>query len=165
MFYTIRKTLTGIVLTLFLPLACGGDTEGELASNTPLTASEEFRVLESGTQSQYKSKSTLIFTSSFDWEAHYRNHIGNDSSLPTALKVDFTSEYLIAIHIGEKINPSYSISVSSVGYDSTDNTVQVRYKENVDDIGVYPQVIAYPFTFVKVHRSDLEFRFIDISTL
>lgn len=151
---------------LALSIACSssGNEEGDSASNSFLEEDDEFLELEKGTSSSFTSFTNLVITDQFSWESHYSLHRGNEFDAFNTPYVDFINEDLIALHLGARPSPAYSINIVSVTYDSTDNTIQIRYEELIDTITVWPQVISYPYIFIRTHRSDLEYRFISLGT-
>ena len=149
-----------------LAIACGsGDSkEGAPSSTSQLRLNDDYLVLEKSSNSQFTSESLQIFRDQQSWNNHYNLHRGNSYNPVVAPTIDFKAEVLAAIHLGARPNPGYSVNIITVSHDTTDHTIQIRYEEVIDTTTVWPAVISYPFAFVRLHASSLEYRFIKTGT-
>jgi hypothetical protein len=149
---------------LGLSVACSsGQSEGVSADNANFQ-NQDFIVLEKGAQSKFSGESTLVFQSFRAWQNHYELHTHGSSSFSSiqAPSVDFSSEDMVAIHIGVRPHLGYGVRVKSFSYDSTDGVYHIRYAETIDDSVQWPAQVATPYTFVRVPRTDLESLFASI---
>ena len=164
MFSFPRKSFLLALVGMAIACGSGDDKEGAPSSNSPLKDKDEFLVLEKSSDSKFTSESLQIFRDQDSWNNHYNLHRGNSYNPVVAPTIDFRVEVLAAIHLGARPNPGYSVNIITVTQDSTDNTIQIRYEEVIDATNVWPSVIAYPYAFVRLHASSLEYRFIKTGT-
>ena len=143
----IRHLFFGFLITLTLACGSSNDPEGSNASNSLLSSNDEFVLLEKGSSSEFKGEGLYIFTNDSIWKDHYAIHQGLLFS-SASHSVDFSSEYVVAIHLGSKPNASYQVEVVSVAYDSTDNVYHVRYKESQKE-GQWAENASFPGSGAK----------------
>ena len=162
--YNLRMKFFLLPFILFVSVACSSsddNLEGVPANNASfIQDDDEFIALESASRSEYKSAALLVFQDQESFNSHYALTRGNEFEKTNAPTVDFGNEDLIVIHLGERPNSGSSIEIVSITYDSTDNTRQIRYKENT--AGISAQVISYPYSMIRVKKSNLEYRFIKL---
>ena len=164
MFSFPRKSFLLALMGLAIACGSGEDKEGVPSSNSPLKDNDEFLILEKSSDSKFTSESLQIFRDRESWSNHYNLHRGNSYNRVVAPTIDFNAEVLAAIHLGARPNPGYSVNIITVSQDSTDNTIQIRYEEVIDTTTAWPTVISYPYAFVRLHASYLEYRFIKTGT-
>lgn len=153
------------VLGLSIACSSSSSTEGQSASNAIIPLDQDYAVLEKGSSSSFKAQSTFVIRTTEEWENHYSRHMGDTLTRTAAPPINFNQEDLVAIHLGARPNPGYSVVLSTVSYDTTDNTNQVRFYELIDNNTIWPEVISHPYTFIRVPKSDLEYRFIQNPTV
>ena len=106
-----------------------------------------FTSLERGWSSNYHKRDNLVFTNQKTWETHYKTVHGE--KVPA---VNFNKETVLAVYMGMKSNPGYSVEIKEVRTfpPSLDVLVENHYPETGK---IYPEVIASPYHLVKVEKT------------
>lgn len=94
-----------------------------------------------------------IFDSSGEWEEFWEKH-----SEEPAPEFDFNKFALLAVFLGQKPNPGYSVKI--VGAEEKADETVVKLVEYLPDAQMmYAQVIVYPSDAVLIPRTDKVIRF------
>lgn len=160
----MNKLNLNFILILFvfcLAISCSSNgEEGTTASNSrePLD-DEEIASLEKGVVSFYKAESFLVLKSRSEWESHYALTRESEFDKSNAPLVDFSKEYVVAVHLGSSKRGT-SVEIYQVSFDTTESTMQVKYKKVINSNQVNENSFVEPYHFVRVNQKNLEYRFI-----
>lgn len=109
--------------------------------------SSRWRVLASGNDSLIATQRQLVINSGRDWAEYWRNHAGPREAPP---KIDFDSEWLIAVHAGRRSTTGHDILITSL--DTLPNgNVGVSYTDRQPANGqIVENKATYPFSIIRV---------------
>lgn len=112
------------------------------------------RVELSGLNARAVDAGEYVFRDSGEWENFRRRHGGGP-----APDIDFERGFLVAVFLGQRPNPGYSVRI--VGAKESAGEVIVGVVEYTPSPGMmYAQVIVYPFDAALVPRTDGSIRFV-----
>ena len=95
-----------------------------------------------------------VFKDSGEWESFRRKHGGGP-----APEIDFERDFLVAVFLGQRPNPGYSVRI--VGAKKSEGEVVVEVVEYQPSPGMmYAQVLVYPFDAALVPKADGSIRFV-----
>ncbi len=124
--------------------------EATLSSGS-VAAAVAYTTLAQGTSSAIRGAMRTVIRDQKTWEAQWRAHTANVTPAPAVPSVDFASQMVLAIAMGEQPTGGYSIGVSEVraGTASTPLTVLVRETRPPKD-AIVTQALTSPFHFAAV---------------
>ena len=137
---------------------------GESPGNESSLRSGEHAILEKGSISRYRGEAYLVFRNMESWRSHYALHRGDPLDRLNAPQLDFGMDLLLALHTGEKIDRSVELELVSVTFDSTDRTLQVRWRERTLASNP-PATPQYPYLFARILDEGYEIRFIRVDSV
>lgn len=117
----------------------GGSDDGETVA---------FRELARGQQSGLNESQRRVVTDPSEWQALWAEHAGEESKAPD---VDFASERVIAVAIGQRPDGCHHVRVAAVTTDEEAAVTVVEVTEYVPGGNrACTEVITYPFHFVAL---------------
>ena len=109
---------------------------------------------------QFKERANRVIRDQADFQAFWNNLHGHIDPTPAIPDVDFESEMVIAVVLGQRSSGGFSVAVDAIV--RSGNSVGVRVKEEAPGANcVTPAVISSPFHVVKLERVTSEFSFVD----
>ncbi len=112
------------------------------------------RVELSGLNARGVDAGEYVFKDSGEWESFRRKHGGGP-----APEIDFERDFLVAVFLGQRPNPGYSVRI--VGAKKSEGEVVVEVVEYQPSPGMmYAQVLVYPFDAALVPKADGSIRFV-----
>ncbi len=154
---------------VFEEQATEGDSKGS-SSNSGAEPEEnghegeeqEMRDLAQGQHSGHKQQDRRVITSQDEWKTFWETHEENRTDKSDPPEVDFSSERVVAVVLGERPNGCYSVKVTDVEPDQQSGETRVNVTEKVPSPdAVCPQVIVHPFHFVAVPADDTQVVFME----
>ncbi|UTF59028.1 protease complex subunit PrcB family protein [Gilvimarinus sp. DA14] len=146
--------LAPIALTLF---GCGGsDDEPHNSGHDNTGTPYAYEVIECGrswhTTIDEPSREVITDVHRFR-EVYGVSDLNNQDDIPT---IDFDTQQVVAMHAGRKPNPGHSLRIDQVV--EVEDRIEVRYTNilpNSSGDCAYPSVIAHPYCFISMAKSDL----------
>lgn len=110
----------------------------------------------SGYRSRRQSFGTFVIQNSSDWKTYWQDSLGADlAKLPK--DIDWRSEQLIAIHLGQRNSGGYTVRVEALDSGKNGETI-IRYREYPPG-GLVTQELTSPFVIVRLPRAAGKLRF------
>ncbi|WP_020208630.1 protease complex subunit PrcB family protein [Gilvimarinus chinensis] len=145
---------------LLAPLAfigcSGSDNETHNSGHENTGTSYAYEVIECGNSwhTTIGEPSREVITDEHRFREVYGvSDLNNQDDIPT---IDFDTQQVVAMHAGQKPDPGYGLRIDQV---VTENgAIEVRYTDILPDSSgdcAYPSVVAYPYCFVSMVKSDL----------
>ncbi|MFH1663988.1 MAG: DUF4382 domain-containing protein [archaeon] len=115
----------------------------------------DFSLIEQGTQSGVTEKGFEVANSPEELIQIYTKIYLNQSPVPELPIIDFESKTVIAVFLGEKFNPKYSLNISKVMLSGKQLTIfaQEIYTEP-DEGTAITQITVQPFAVISVEKTD-----------
>lgn len=114
-----------------------------------------FESLSNKNISRVKTEKQVVVKSAAEFSTLWQEHNGSSENQPD---VDFGSDMVVAVFMGEKATGGYNIEITSVSMN--DSQITVEYSETEPDPdGFTTQVITSPAHIVKIKKSDVKVAF------
>jgi protease stability complex PrcB-like protein len=137
------RSVASLVLLLASCAACGA----AVGETVP------FSTLGKGINSGIREPAQVVVRSQSEWVALWGRHLRTRTAPPPPPAVDFTTEMVVALFLGERSTGGYEIEVTQV--ERTDPGLAVRFRVKKPDPGAMPmQVLTQPFHLIKLPRVD-----------
>ena len=129
-----------------------GDTTIEATlSSGGLNGPVALTTLAQGTSSGIRATTRSVIRDQKSWEALWRAHASNVTPAPPVPSIDFASQMVLAVLMGEQLTGGYGVAVTEAraGTANTPLTVLVRETRPPKDAPV-TQALTSPFHFVSI---------------
>ena len=90
---------------------------------------------------------------SANWDAWWHAHVANVTPAPSTPKVDFASQMVLAVTMGERPTGGYAVAISDVTYGAGGDPLLVVVRETAPlKDAIVTQALTAPYHFVTVPR-------------
>jgi hypothetical protein len=144
------RSVASLVLLFASCTACRAAAVGETVP---------FSTLGKGINSGIRESAQVVVRSQSEWVALWGRHMRTRTAPPPPPAVDFTTEMVVALFLGERPTGGYEIEVTQV--ERTDRGLAVRFRVKKPDPGaMLMQVLTQPFHLIELPRVDESLTFI-----
>ncbi len=153
------SALFAVAVLVGVPLAgCLESGPGPSDSNTPYVGDETYRIIASGWSSGIHTNRTVTVTTQAEWESLWNEHATMIPPDP-APAVDFATERVLAIFMGDQPNPGWSVNLTALTTDEGNKaTVATAAVMPPDPAADYAAVIAQPYVMAAFMNRDTTVR-------
>jgi hypothetical protein len=125
------------------------DAQTQTQPQTEVIVTNE--IIQQGTYSGMKDPLAQVITTSKDWEDLWKKHTSVLVPQPPVPKIDFDTEVVAVIFLGEKRTSGYRIVLKSIAAEGDD--VVVTYQETTPPANSFTlQVLTQPFVMIKISK-------------
>ena len=118
-----------------------------------------FTTLGKGINSGIREPAQIVVRSQSEWDALWARHMRVRTAPPPPPAVDFSTEMVVALFLGERPTGGYAIEMTRV--ERTDSSLAVHFRVTKPDPGaMLMQVLTQPFHLIKLPRVDEPLRFL-----
>jgi hypothetical protein len=143
----MRKATILIILSLLAGVACS-----IAGRKTIPDGPVQYSVILSGSHSQADSFEVKLITSEKDWEAVWQIVAGKEEPLPKIPTVDFGSQSVVVVFMGERRSSGYKIEITAIEKHGQTLKAQVKLYETPGML----TIITNPFTLVRIPRGNFK---------
>lgn len=113
-----------------------------------------FVTLAQGAQSGIVHPAQRVIKTPREWVALWQQHIAQHLSQPSPPPVEFSSEMIVGIFLGQRPTGGYAVEISRIVQEG--QAVKVYYQETAPPPGTFvTQALTQPFHIVKLKRLEL----------
>jgi hypothetical protein len=110
--------------------------------------------LERGHYSGVREPLQIVIRSQEQWDNLWKSHSSIEANPPSPPRVDFATEMVVGIFLGEKSTGGYEVEIFRV--ERRDSTLYLYYREKSPSPGMMvTQVMTQPYHLVKVSKYDI----------
>jgi hypothetical protein len=143
------RSIASLVLLLASCTACGA----AVGEQVP------FSTLGKGTNSGVREQAQVVVRTQSEWVSLWGRHMRTRTAPPPPPAVDFSTEMVVALFLGERPTGGYAIEVTRV--ERTDTGLSVRFRVTKPAPGtMQTQMLTQPFDLIKLPRVDESLTFI-----
>lgn len=140
-----------LLIPVFLSAADEKSKEPQTQTQPQTSVMVTSEVVQQGTSSGIKDPIAKIISDQKEWEELWKRHVSVLVPHPPLPTVDFDTESLAVIFVGEKRTSGYKVIVKSVAAEGNDVTVTYKLTEPPQN-GFTLQVLTQPFVILKVDK-------------
>lgn len=100
---------------------------------------------------------TAVARSSAEWTALWARHTSQIIPPPAAPSVDFSSQMVVGVFLGDRPDPSHAVEIATIRSDGSTTAVDyrdVRFVSSQAGACFFPAVVAQPTVLVSVPRTE-----------
>lgn len=149
----MRKIWIVALLSILAASQCFADDKDEDQTQTQEEVAVNYEVIQKGTYSGLKDPLTQVITTTQDWDALWKKHVGIIVPQPVLPEIDFTTSVVAVIALGEKKTSGYQIIVKDVSYSDNNIDIEVTYKTTEPPEHAFTlQVLSQPYLMLRIDK-------------